>query len=116
MNKPKSTKITVVKTDKLNQRKLVRIARRFNISPMSVRELQLGFPETLSRAAAEALIIAGYVKKVKSKKEVRNNTTRIKDYSTNNTKSIVAEDKNTVIINNDVENNDNTNNNKKEIL
>jgi len=67
MAKTKKTTILVEKTDQLNQKKLLRIARRYGVSPMSLRELQLGYSEELPCAAANRLIKDGYVKCVKSK-------------------------------------------------
>lgn len=74
MNKPKKT-LTVVKTEKLNQRKLTRIANRYNISPASVRELQLGFTEEIPEQAAIKLIKKGFV--TKSKDELRDQQSRV---------------------------------------
>lgn len=63
MSKTKS--VLVKKTDKLNQRKLNRIARQYGITPINVRELQLGYPEKIPVEAAELLIADGFVTKVK---------------------------------------------------
>ncbi len=56
-------KVKVIKTRRLNQRKLQRMARKFAIAPIVVRELQLGYVEELDERAAAALIKAGYVRK-----------------------------------------------------
>jgi hypothetical protein len=65
MSKPKT--VRVQKTEQLDQRKLQRIARRFGIAPISVRELQLGYTEDVPEAAAKQLEEAGFVKRVKTK-------------------------------------------------
>lgn len=59
--------VRIRKTEQLDQRKLLLIARRYGISPMSVRELQLGYSEDVPKQAAEKLIIAGYVTRVKTR-------------------------------------------------
>ena len=80
MSKSKKDTVRVQKTDKLNQRKLVRFARRYKVSPISVRELQLGHTEELPRAVAEKLEHAGYVTRVKSKP--RDQQERVDDLQT----------------------------------
>ena len=72
---PKDKLVRVEKTDKLNQMKLQRIARRYNITPISVREIQLGFPEDIPVAAADLLVKDGYVKRVKA--DIRSNQVRV---------------------------------------
>jgi len=67
MNKVRKNMVRVKKTEKLDQVKLNRIARKYNISPLSVRELQLGFPEEIPVVAVEKLEKDGYVTRVKSK-------------------------------------------------
>ena len=59
--------VRVIKTDTLNQNKLTRISRKFGVSPLSVRELQLGYSEEIPERAANQLIKAGYVKRTKEK-------------------------------------------------
>lgn len=67
MNKPsRSDTIRVVKTSKFDQTQIGRIARRYDIPPLNVRELHLGYPEEIPRVAAEQLIAAGYARRVKT--------------------------------------------------
>lgn len=73
MSKPKET-IAVVKTGKLDQRKLVRIARRFSVSPADIRELQIGEKVALPSMAVEQMELHGFVKRVKNKKRGKNKT------------------------------------------
>lgn len=61
MSNPKSETVKVQKTSRLNQRKLNRVARRYNITPICVREIQLGFVQELPLEAAELLKADGYV-------------------------------------------------------
>ena len=61
MSKIKKSTVRVQKTELLDQRKLRPIARRYGISPLSVRELQLGFPEEILKRAADLLIADGLV-------------------------------------------------------
>ena len=68
MNKSKTKRVE--KTDKLDQRKLVRIGRRYGVPPISIRELQLGHPEDLPIEVANLLIEDGFVKVVKTKKRI----------------------------------------------
>ncbi|MFA7286916.1 MAG: hypothetical protein WC052_04635 [Patescibacteria group bacterium] len=72
VSKPKldKTMVRVIKTDQLNQRKLKMIANRYGISPISVRELQLGFVEEIPRVAADRLETDGYVVRTKDKPRV----------------------------------------------
>lgn len=90
MSKTEKSTVRVKKTRKLNQRKLRSIARRYNISPMSVRELQLGFPEEIPRAAAERLIKAGYVTCAQSKLRVQQ--VRIDALTTENKETVTTSD------------------------
>ncbi len=85
----KST-IRVKKTRRLDQRKLKSIARRYGISPMSVRELQLGYPEEILRAAAERLIKAGYVTRVQSK--LREQQIRVDTLTTEDKEPVTTSD------------------------
>jgi len=59
--------IKVVKTDRLNQKKLQRIARRYHLAPIVIRELQLGYTEELEEHVALKMIQAGLVQKAKKK-------------------------------------------------
>ncbi len=63
------TKVQVLKTSAINQRKLVAVARRYGISPLDVRELQLGFAIEVSESVAQQLVDGGLAKI--SKKKVR---------------------------------------------
>ena len=62
-----SRTIKVVKTDRLNQKKLRRIARRYHLAPIVIRELQLGYTEELEEHVALKMIEAGLVQKAKKK-------------------------------------------------
>ena len=73
MSNPKT--VRVKKTDKINQRKLSHVARRYNIPPISVREIQLGYPEDIPALAANMLIKDGLVQPVKT--ELRTNQERV---------------------------------------
>lgn len=73
MSKPKT--VRVEKTDKINQRKLSHVARRYNIPPISVREIQLGYPEDIPALAANMLIKDGLVKPVST--GIRSNQERV---------------------------------------
>ena len=67
MSKSKSETVRVVKTDNLNQRKLTRIARRYNVTPEDVRELQLGHSVDICPRAAEHMERDGFVKPTRSR-------------------------------------------------
>ncbi len=69
MSKTKSDRtVRVIKTSKLDQRKLIGISRQYGIPPISVRELQLGFTEDIPTVAAEKLEADGFVERVTTKK------------------------------------------------
>ena len=98
MNKVKTKRVE--KTDKLNQRKLKRIANHYGIPPISVRELQLGFPEDLPVEAANRLIKDGFVKSAKTK--LRTKDIRVKNLTPEfNKPTITSEDKKVFNIDND---------------
>lgn len=67
MSRVKKDTVRVIKTQGLAQIKLVRIARKYGISAISVRELLLGHPEEIPRVVAEQLIAGGYVVRVNTK-------------------------------------------------
>ena len=67
MSRVKKDTVRVIKIQGLAQVKLVRIARKYGISAISVRELLLGHPEEIPRVVAEQLIADGYVVQVNSK-------------------------------------------------
>lgn len=83
----KTKTVRVEKTDKLNQRKLNVIARRYGIPPISVRELQQGYPEEVPVIAAEQLERDGYVKRVKTKP--RTAQERVDSLTTEQTEAVV---------------------------
>lgn len=64
-----SKTIKVVKTDRLDQKKLRRVARRYHLAPIVIRELQLGYTEELEEHVALKMIEAGLVQKAKKKKD-----------------------------------------------
>lgn len=111
MNKPKTVK--VVKTNKLNQQKLVKIARRYNIPPISVRELQLGFTEAIPEAAANKLIEDGFVKKSKARK--RTEQEKVDNFTVDKTNIVTVDDTDNTTLNNEnkinnIDNNEETTN------
>jgi hypothetical protein len=61
----KSKKVAIQKTDKLDGQKLHPIAARYNIAPIDVRELQLGFTIEVFAGAADEMIAASMAKKAK---------------------------------------------------
>jgi hypothetical protein len=67
MSKRNSGLVCVIKTDKLNQQKLSHMARRYGVPPISVRELQLGYPEELPVSMVVDLERDGYVTRTKNK-------------------------------------------------
>ena len=82
--KPQKGTMRVIKTgNSIKQLKLNALNRRFDIAPISARELQLGFPEELPTNMAQELIDAGYVKKVTT--EMRTQQERVDALSTQNT-------------------------------
>ena len=64
-----SKTIRVIKTDRLNRKKLKRVARRYGVAPIAVRELQLGYVEELPESVALKMIEAGLVQRAKKKKD-----------------------------------------------
>lgn len=91
----KSATVRVVKTDKLDQIKLNRIARRYGITPISVRELQLGFPEDIPRIAAELLVSDGYVKRVQGK--LRPMQERVDSLTTKPEEAVITSEDNDIV-------------------
>ena len=101
MNKVKTKRVK--KTEKLDQRKLKRIANRYGITPISVRELQLGYPEELPVEAANRLIQDGFVKEVKTK--LRTQSIRVKNLTSEyNKPTITSEDEEKIDIDNNINN------------
>lgn len=78
----KKTEKKIVKTDKIDGMKISRICRKYNVSPLDMRDLQLGYAVLVSRKAADELIENGLAASTKEKlPEVRQpfTTSRIED-------------------------------------
>jgi hypothetical protein len=68
MSKPDEQKTKrIVKTGKADQRRVKRLARRFGVAPIDIRELQGGFVVELPAPVAEKMIGAGFAKSAKKK-------------------------------------------------
>lgn len=115
MNKTKE-QIRVKKTDKLDQRKLTRIARKYGVSPLSVRELQLGFSEDIPEKAAELLIEEGYVTEVKTKPRSNNKRVKSLDNTKDTEPTLTSDNDSTKVVSPDrVENSDPVDNNEETV-
>lgn len=55
-------KVKITRTDRILQRKLTRMARRYAVSPLDLRELQLGETIEVCEKAAQLMAAAGLVK------------------------------------------------------
>ena len=63
----KKTEKKITKTDKIDGMKISRICRKFNVSPLDMRDLQMGYVVSMSKTAADELIENGLAKQTKEK-------------------------------------------------
>ena len=63
----KKTEKKIVKTDKIDGMKISRICRKYNVSPLDMRDLQLGYVISISKFAADELIENELAKHTKEK-------------------------------------------------
>lgn len=61
------TEKKIVKTDKIDGMKISRICRKYNVSPLDMRDLQLGYVVSVSKTAADELIENSLAKQTKEK-------------------------------------------------
>ena len=61
------TEKKIVKTDKIDGMKISRICRKYNVSPLDMRDLQLGYVISISKTAADELMKNGLAKVTKEK-------------------------------------------------
>jgi len=82
--------LKVEKTDRLDQQKPSRMQREYGVSPISIKELQLGHIEELPDAIVYRLERDGYVKRIRVKPRLQQKRADV--LTTENTESVITID------------------------